>query len=69
VERSLVRSMILRTDTDIPSSTMSALIRAKDWAKTSLGDPAAWAPSLSLVVKLILASGFPMAVRWVPISS
>jgi PAS fold len=59
--------MALQTDTDIPvRSSMSALIRAKDWSRTSLGDPAGWPPSLSLVVKLILASGFPMAVRWGP---
>ena len=59
--------MILQTDTDIPvSSNMSALIRAKDWSKTSLGDPARWPSSLTLVVNLLLASGFPMAVRWGP---
>ena len=50
---------------DIPStSKMSALIRAKDWSKTALGAADTWSPSLTLVVNLILASGFPMAVRW-----
>ena len=43
---------------------MSALIRAKDWSKTTLGDAARWPPNLTLVVDLLLASGFPMAVRW-----
>ena len=43
---------------------MSALIRAKDWSRTRLGDPDHWSPSLTLVVNLVLASGFPMAVRW-----
>jgi two-component sensor histidine kinase/PAS domain-containing protein len=57
--------MALQTDADIPA-TMSALIRAKDWSKTSLGDPAGWPSGLTLVVKLLLASGFPMAVRWGP---
>jgi len=45
---------------------MSALIRAKDWSKTSLGSPDSWPPSLSLIVSVTLASGFPMAVRWGP---
>lgn len=43
---------------------MSTLIGAKDWTKTSLGSPDNWPPSLALVVDVILASGFPMAVRW-----
>jgi two-component sensor histidine kinase/PAS domain-containing protein len=45
---------------------MSALIREKDWSKTKLGDADRWPPSLTLVVDLVLASGFPMAVRWGP---
>ena len=45
---------------------MSAHIRAKDWSKTSLGHPDSWPSSLTLVVNLMLASGFPMAVRWGP---
>ena len=50
---------------DIPAaSKMSALIRAKDWSKTPLGAADHWSPSLTLVVNLMLASGFPMAVRW-----
>jgi PAS domain S-box-containing protein len=43
---------------------MSALIRAKDWSKTVLGPSETWPPTLTLVVNLMLASGFPMAVRW-----
>src|SRR5580698_10644802 len=59
--------MALQTETDISArSNMSALIRAKDWSKTPLGDPAGWPSSLTLVVNLLLASGFPMAVRWGP---
>src|SRR5580700_7344185 len=45
---------------------MSALIRAKDWSETVLGPSESWSASLTLVVDLILASGFPMAVRWGP---
>jgi PAS domain S-box-containing protein len=46
------------------TSTMAALIRDKDWSTTPLGSADLWPPSLTLVVKLLLASGFPMAVRW-----
>src|SRR3984957_12901872 len=61
------RSMALQTDADISARpNMSALIRAKDWSKTPLGDPTSWPPGLTLVVNLLLASGFPMAVRWGP---
>ena len=45
---------------------MSALIRAKDWSKTILGPADSWPPSLTLLVNIMLASGFPMAVRWGP---
>src|ERR1700730_17016372 len=51
---------------DPAASEMSALIRAKDWSKTVLGSTDRWSPSLTLVVNTILASGFPMAVRWGP---
>src|SRR5580704_2953902 len=55
------------TQHSIPAiSEMSALIRAKDWSKTALGPSEGWSPSLTLVVNLLLASGFPMAVRWGP---
>ncbi len=47
-------------------SEMSALIRAKDWSKNALGPSQGWSPSLTLIVDLMLASGFPMAVRWGP---
>ena len=53
------------TQHSIPAiSEMSALIRAKDWSKTVLGPSESWSPNLTLVVNLVLASGFPMAVRW-----
>jgi PAS domain S-box-containing protein len=52
---------------DVPAAAkMSELIRAKDWSKTVLGPPESWPPSLSLLVSVMLASGFPMAVRWGP---
>jgi PAS domain S-box-containing protein len=37
-----------------------------DWASTPLGPSESWPRSLALTVDLILASGFPMAVRWGP---
>ena len=50
---------------DIPTtSKMSALIREKDWSKTVLGAADSWSPNLTLAVNMMLASGFPMAVRW-----
>jgi PAS domain S-box-containing protein len=53
------------TQHSVPAiSEMSALIRAKDWSKTVLGPSDRWSPNLTLVVNLMLASGFPMAVRW-----
>jgi two-component sensor histidine kinase/PAS domain-containing protein len=59
--------MTMPTDTDVSAtSNMSALIRAKDWSKTILGNADRWPPGLKLVVELLLASGFPMAVRWGP---
>ena len=59
--------MTLQIVTDnLTTSSMSALIRAKDWSKTTLGDADRWPASLTLVVNLVLASGFPMAVRWGP---
>ena len=55
------------TQHSIPAlSEMSALIRAKDWSKTVLGPSEGWSASLTLIVELMLASGFPMAVRWGP---
>ena len=45
---------------------MPVLVRAKDWSKTPLGAAETWSASLKLTVNMILASGFPMAVRWGP---
>jgi PAS domain S-box-containing protein len=45
---------------------MAARVRAKDWSKTLLGARETWPPSLALIVDVMLASGFPMCVRWGP---
>src|SRR5664279_2186159 len=47
-------------------SEMASLIASKDWSTTALGDPNNWSPSLKLIVEIMTASGFPMAVRWGP---
>jgi PAS domain S-box-containing protein len=45
---------------------MVALVRSKDWSKTTLGAAENWPQSLKLIVSVMLASGFPMCVRWGP---
>lgn len=45
---------------------MAEWVRSKDWSKTLLGAAENWPPSLTVVVKVMLASGFPMCVRWGP---
>ncbi len=48
------------------SSEMRRRVRAFDWAASPLGPPAHWPANLALAVEMVLASGFPMAVRWGP---
>ena len=43
---------------------MGAFIRAKDWSKTSLGDPGGWCQSLCTVVSLMLNNPFGMYIAW-----
>ncbi len=45
---------------------MRRRVRDFDWAATPLGPRDHWSASLSLAVDMVLASGFPMAVRWGP---
>jgi PAS domain S-box-containing protein len=45
---------------------MAARVAAHDWAATPLGARERWPQSLELIVSTILASQFPMAVRWGP---
>jgi signal transduction histidine kinase/PAS domain-containing protein/ActR/RegA family two-component response regulator len=45
---------------------MRALVDAHDWSSTPLGAREQWSPSLKLTVEIILASAFPMALRWGP---
>jgi len=45
---------------------MGELIRAKDWSKTSLGDPVEWPQSLRTTLGILLNSKFPMFLWWGP---
>ena len=45
---------------------MATLVDAKDWAATRIGPRDRWSPSLKLIVATIMASQFPMALRWGP---
>jgi PAS domain-containing protein len=45
---------------------MPRLVLAKDWSTTPLGPAERWSPALRLATETVLASGFPMAVRWGP---
>jgi PAS domain S-box-containing protein len=54
------------TLTRIAGGEMSGRVRAFDWSTTPLGAMDSWSPSLRLVVDMILATNFPMALRWGP---
>src|SRR3954462_2441181 len=45
---------------------MAARVAAFDWSKTPLGPRKSWSSSLELIVSTIMASQFPMALRWGP---
>ena len=43
---------------------MGELIRAKDWSKTSLGNPDDWPQSLKTTLSIVLNSKFPIFLWW-----
>jgi len=45
---------------------MARRVRRANWADTPLGAREDWPPGLAFSVDLILASSFPMALRWGP---
>jgi PAS domain S-box-containing protein len=57
--------MPVRAFANLPGE-MARRIREMDWSATPLGSSEAWPQSLTLSIALILASGFPMAIRWGP---
>ncbi len=48
------------------TSTMTALMRAHDWAASPLGLPDQWPPNLRIACRIALSSRFPMIVWWGP---
>ncbi|ATC23802.1 PAS domain S-box protein [Caulobacter vibrioides] len=52
--------------TKIVGGEMAARVRAFDWSKTPLGPREDWSPALRLATDIVLASNFPMALRWGP---
>jgi PAS domain S-box-containing protein len=48
------------------SPETTRLLDRTDWSQTPLGPRETWPSGLTLAVGLVLASGFPMAVRWGP---
>src|SRR5258708_7284513 len=59
------RPMTVRAFANLPGE-MPRRIREMDWSTTPLGSSGAWPQSLKLSIAMILASGFPMAIRWGP---
>src|SRR3954463_9416855 len=49
-----------------PAGEMAARVVTHDWSKTPLGSREQWSPSLKLIVATMMASQFPMALRWGP---
>jgi signal transduction histidine kinase/PAS domain-containing protein len=45
---------------------MATLVAAKDWSGTPLGPMDRWSDALRVSVDIVLASRFPLAVRWGP---
>ena len=45
---------------------MGELTRAKDWSKTTVGDPENWPQSLRTTLSILLNSKFPMFLFWGP---
>ncbi|WP_297511797.1 PAS domain-containing protein [uncultured Caulobacter sp.] len=52
--------------TRIAGGEMAERVRAFDWSTTPIGPRDAWSPALRMAVDMILATNFPMALRWGP---
>jgi PAS domain S-box-containing protein len=52
--------------TRLAGGEMAERVKAFDWSRTPLGPREAWSPSLRLSVDMLLATNFPMALRWGP---
>jgi hypothetical protein len=62
VENKFVPPAEWRTST----GEMADLLQKTDWSASLLGARDTWSPSLQLAVGIVLASAFPMALRWGP---
>ena len=45
---------------------MAARMRALDWSTTALGPVEQWPQALRTSVRIVLGSGYPMAICWGP---
>ncbi|USQ97065.1 PAS domain-containing protein [Caulobacter sp. RL271] len=52
--------------TRLADGEMAGRVRAFDWSTTPLGSMDDWSPALRLATDMILATSFPMALRWGP---
>ncbi|MET3665225.1 PAS domain-containing protein [Caulobacter sp. 1776] len=52
--------------TRIAGGEMAERVRAFGWERTPLGARETWSPALRLATDMILATNFPMALRWGP---
>src|SRR5215469_4782632 len=45
---------------------MGALMRSFDWARTPLGPPETWCPTLKVMARMLLSNSFPILLWWGP---
>ncbi len=50
----------------LSDAACSAIVKAFDWSKTSLGPIASWSPILRATANLVLRSQYPMCLLWGP---
>ena len=48
------------------SDEMTRLVQDMDWSATPLGPRADWSAALEMAIDIVMASAFPMALRWGP---
>jgi PAS domain-containing protein len=53
-------------DESMPSGKMARRIRKTDWSGSPVGPAEIWSPAFRVSLATILASRFPMAIRWGP---
>ena len=57
-------TLTIPSDAFLGSGEMAALIRAFDWAPTSLGAPEAWPATVKVVIATILRAPLPIVTLW-----